>query len=65
MAKKERKEMTMIKEITVLLDKPARKKGADKYTNKAGDFTIYIPQYISREINETPARKFKVTMEGE
>jgi hypothetical protein len=55
----------MIKEITVLLDKPARKKGADKYTNKAGDFTIYIPQYISREINETPARKFKVTMEGE
>jgi hypothetical protein len=34
--------------FTLTLDKPARKSGGDRYATADGNFSIYVPQSISR-----------------
>ncbi|MFA5543044.1 MAG: hypothetical protein WDA47_04670 [Bacilli bacterium] len=57
----------MKQEINLLLERPARKSGADRYitTNLGVDnFTVYIPQKFSRKLGE-PKETGKITLEME
>ena len=49
--------------ITVRLEKMAKKGGGDKYAGKIeeSDFSIYIPQSISRPEGE-PKKEFTITI---
>ena len=53
----------MKRSITVTIQRPAKKKGGDRYHDEDTEFTIYIPQYISRP-EGVPLRKIKVIFEG-
>ena len=50
--------------ITVRLEKAAKKGGGDKYTGKIeeSDFSIYIPQSISRSEGGEPKKEFTITI---
>lgn len=49
-------------QLTLTLEKPARKSGGDKYVAKdRDDFTIYVPQDISRT-NGRPAATISIIL---
>ena len=49
-------------ELEFQLDKPAKRAGGDKYIcSEQSEFTIYIPQTISR-VNGEPIKKLKVNI---
>jgi len=51
--------------IRFTLEKPARKSGGDKYVaSDHEDFSIYVPQKISRTAGE-PAKKLLITISSE
>ena len=53
----------MKRSITVTLKRPAKKLGGDRYYDEDTEFTIYIPQYISRR-EGVPLKRIKVTFES-
>lgn len=51
----------MKKTISFILERPARKKGADRYKASGHeDFSIYIPQDITRP-SGSPLQAFQIT----
>ncbi len=48
--------------FTFHLAKPARKTGGDRYECEGSDWTIYVPQEISRP-KGTPAQTLKITVD--
>jgi hypothetical protein len=53
----------MKQSLTVVLEKPARKLGGDRYKEEVGYYTTYVPQSISRAENKIPFKKLKITFE--
>jgi hypothetical protein len=53
-------------EITLKLEKPARKSGGDKYEAEysISPFSIYLPQAISRPKGNIPVETLKMTLEA-
>lgn len=53
--------------LSMTLERPARKKGGDRYTTKYDeeDLVIYFPQSISRQnsVDGSPLKKLQVTIE--
>ncbi len=56
--------MKKIMEINMVIDKPARKSGGDRYAGKLEEteITFYVPQNVSRP-EGTPLPSFKLTLE--
>lgn len=49
--------------LTFTLEKPAAKTGGDKYTcTTIENFVIYIPQSISRKINNKPSQNLNINI---
>ena len=54
--------------VTVVLTRPARKSGGDRYEgsfDSGEDFTIYVPQSLSRRTDGTPVNSITITFESE
>ena len=51
-----------MEKIKLILERPARKAGGDRYTSEDGSLTIYIPQKYSRK-SGSPTKVMWVTFE--
>ena len=59
----QRTKKKMSTELTFTLVQQAKNKGGDKYTcDTNADFTIYVPQTVSRGTGTVPKQKLKITI---